>query len=535
MIPLSPRTCCRAAPDAVSRNPHGARRLRSSRSLRIALFAVIFALSPAALADSGDLREAVNTHLDKRGAAMLGEFRQFLSLPNVSTVTEDMLANAEWVTSYIEQRGFTAKTVSAGGAPYVIAERRVPDARSTVLIYAHYDGQPVEPANWATPPFEPTLKSAEGIIDWPTALAGDIDPDWRVFARSAGDDKGPVIALMHAIDALEAAGLDISVNIKLILDGEEEFGSPTVAKILAAHGDELAADVLLFCDGPMHQSGRRQLVFGVRGDMGVHLTAYGPARPLHSGHYGNWAPHPTDALLRLIATLKDIDGNITVAGYRDEVRPISEAERVAIDAMPMVDARLREDLALGRVEGRGERLETLIMQPAINVVGFQAGGVGAQARNIILPTATASLDLRLVPAQTIEHVRASLEAHFRAQGFFVTHEEPSEELRRAHPAVLKVEWDGGYPAYRSPLDGPAAQRLAALIGDYEGDAPLLTPTMGGSLPIYLFDKALTMPIVLLPIANHDNNQHGRDENIRLANLYSAVGVYAAVLHGFGAD
>jgi len=168
-------------------------------------------------------------------------------------------------------------------------------------------------------------------------------------------------------------------------------------------------------------------------------------------------------------------------------------------------------------------------------VGFQAGGVDSQARNIILPTATASLDLRLVPAQTIETVRSTIEAHLEKQGFYVTHEEPSEALRRKHPGVIKVDWEGGYPAYRSSLDGDAAQKLKEILTAYDGQAPLMTPTMGGSLPIYLFDNALDMPIVLLPIANHDNNQHGRDENMRLANLFSAIGAYAAVLYEYGRD
>jgi acetylornithine deacetylase/succinyl-diaminopimelate desuccinylase-like protein len=497
--------------------------------------AALLLCSASSVSLAGAVNDAVDEHLAAKGGEMLTEFRELLSLPNVSTSRADMEKNAAWISTYIGKRGFTSKIVSAGGAPYIIAERPAPGATKTVLIYAHYDGQPVEAANWQTPPFEPTLKAAGATIDWSRLTSGSIDPNWRVYARSAGDDKGPVIALMHAIDALESAGLSSSVNVKLILDGEEEFGSPTVAQILEQHARELAADVLLFCDGPMHQSGRRQLVFGVRGDVGVHLTTYGPARPLHSGHYGNWAPHPTDALMRLLATLKDMEGRILVPGYLDEVTPISEAERVAIAAMPSVDAQLREELALGRVEGSGERLETLIMQPAINIVGFQAGGVGRQARNIILPSATASLDLRLVKGQTLEKVRSSLEEHFQAQGFFVTHEEPDTEILKAHPGVLRVEWEGGYPAYRSALDGPEAQKLASILREYEGQPPLMTPTMGGSLPIYLFDKALDMPIVLLPIANHDNNQHGRDENMRIGNLFSAVGVYAAVLHAFGRD
>lgn len=488
--------------------------------------------SAASAADSEVLRAAVARHLERNGAAMITEFREFLALPNVSTRPADMAVNADWIQSYIARRGFSSRVVSAGGAPYLLAEKTVPGATRTVLIYAHFDGQPVDAANWSTPPFEPTLKAAGDVVDWALVEAAPPDPTWRIHARSAGDDKAPVIALMHALDALDAAGVEPGVNIKLFLDGEEEFGSPTLAGILEAHAEDLNADLMLFCDGPMHQSGRRQLVFGVRGDIGVHLTVYGPARPLHSGHYGNWAPHPTDALLRLLATLKDIDGNILVPGYLDPVAPMTEAEAAAIAAMPPVDAQLRDELALGRVEGGGRRLEELIMQPAINIVGFQAGGIGEQARNIILPTASASLDLRLVKGQTIEHVRRSLEAHIREQGFHIVYSEPTHEERRARPAVIRLDWDGGYPAYRTDLDGPEARRLASILADYEGQAPLLTPTMGGSLPIHLFDQALDMPIVLLPIANHDNNQHGRDENLRLGNLFDAVGVYAAVLANY---
>ena len=505
-------------------------RLRSG-ALAVGLACSFVVAGSAARADTAG--DAVSRHLELNGAQVLREFRDFLSLANVSTADADMQANAQWIVDYVGQRGFTSEVVSAGRSPYVLAERKVDGAEKTLLIYAHFDGQPVEPANWATPPFEPTLKADGQPVDWEAIDGGPINKEWRVYARSAGDDKAPVIALMHAIDALEAAGVPLSTNIKLFLDGEEEFGSPTLAGILAAHADKLDADLMLFCDGPMHQSGRRQLVFGVRGDVGVHLTSYGPARPLHSGHYGNWAPHPTDSMMRLLTTLKDEHGNILVPGYLDEVDPISEAERAAIAAMPSVDAQLREELALGRVEGDGKRIEETIMLPAVNIVGFQAGGVAGQARNIILPTAEVSLDLRLVKSQTLENVRNTLEAHFEAQGYHVTHEEPSQELRRQHANVLKVEWDGGYPAYRSALDGEQAQRIAAILAAHDGQSPLLTPTLGGSLPVYLFDQALDMPIVLLPIANHDNNQHGRDENMRIGNLFSAVGAYAAVLADYG--
>ena len=503
------------------------------RFLPVVIGILALVLATLASAQTPALRGTVERYTRVNDLRMLEEFRAFLGLPNVSTVQADMERNADWIVRYVEERGFSARVVTAGRSPYVIAERQVPGAARTLLVYAHFDGQPVEPANWATPPFEPTLKDGDRVLAWTGLQAGAIDEDWRIYARSAGDDKAPLIALMHAIEALDTAAVPLSVNVKLILDGEEEFGSPTVEKILAQHGDALAADLLLFCDGPMHQSGLRQLVFGVRGAMGVNLTTYGPLRPLHSGHYGNWAPHPTDTLMRLLTSMKDEQGRILIPGYLDEVVPISERERRAIAAMPVVDATLQGQLALGRVEGGGERLEETIMRPAINIVGIQAGGVREQARNIIVPTATAALDLRLVKAQSIPAVRRAFEQHVRALGFFITHGEPTDAQRREHPRVIRIEWDSGYPAYRSPIDGDAARRVADILTAYDGQSPLLTPTMGGSLPIYLFDEALDMPIVLLPVANHDNNQHGRDENLRLGNLFAAVGMYAALLADYG--
>jgi len=488
--------------------------------------------APATTGSPNTVRAAVDAHNAAAGAAMLGEFREFLSLRNISRDHDDIMANAAWIERYIARRGFESETVTAGRAPYVIARRMIGEDAPTVLIYAHFDGQPVAPENWATPPFTPALKDGDTVLDWGAALAGRIDTEWRIYARSAGDDKAPVIALMHAIDALEAAGLPIGVNIKLILDGEEEAGSPTLEDVLDEHAGKLDADVMLFCDGPMHQSRRRQLVFGVRGGATMHLTTYGPLRPLHSGHYGNWAPHPTDTLMRLLITLKDETGAITVDGYLDSVRPITAAERDAIDSLPRIDEQLAEELALGRVEGGGKRLEELVMNPAIIIKGFEAGGTGARSRNIIVPTATASLNLRLVPDQTPNEARAALEAHFWSQGFHVVHDEPTVNERLAHEKVLRVNWRGGYPAFRSTLDSPAARQLTALLTGIDGQPPLMTPTMGGSLPIYLFERALDMPIVILPVANHDNNQHGRDENLRIQNLYDAIAAYAVVIAGF---
>ena len=283
----------------------------------------------------------------------------------------------------------------------------------------------------------------------------------------------------------------------------------------------------------MHQSRQRQLVFGVRGSMTMELTTYGATRPLHSGHYGNWAPNPTDDLVRLLNSLKDEQGSVIVPHYHDEVRPPTDAEIAAIDNMPRIDDTLRKELSLGRTEGTEARIELLMLEPAIVVKGLQGGGVGSQASNVIRPSATASLNVRLVPDQTPEIVTAHLENHFQSLGFHLVHDDPTPEVLASHERVLKVDAKGGYPGFRTALDGAQAQHLAMLLDRIDGTRTLLTPTMGGSLPIYLFEQVLDMPIILLPIANHDNNQHGANENLRIRNLWDAIEIYAVLIAEYG--
>lgn len=491
----------------------------------------------ASNADVEDVVDKVRAFRANNELQILNDFRDLLTMPNISTNLDDMDRNAEWISAYLERRGFTTITVSASRAPYIIAERIHAGADKTVLIYAHFDGQPVARDDWASPPFDVvlrdnTVEAGGSLIPWPEDKQR-FDPEWRIFARSAGDDKAPVIALMAALDALDFTGIEPSVNIKLILDGEEEAGSPSLEQILEAHGDLLEADLMLFCDGPMHQSRQRQLVFGVRGSMTMELTTYGATRPLHSGHYGNWAPNPTDDLIRLLNTLKDEQGSVIVPHYHDEVRPPTDAEIAAIDSMPRIDDILRKELSLGRTEGVETRIELLMLEPAIVVKGLQGGGVGSQASNVIRPSATASLNVRLVPDQTPEIVSAHLENHFRAEGFHIVHDDPTPEILASHERVLKVDNRGGYPGFRTALDGDQAKYLAGLLDQIDGKPTLLTPTMGGSLPIYLFEERFDMPIIILPIANHDNNQHGANENMRIKNLWDAIDIYAVVVAEYG--
>jgi acetylornithine deacetylase/succinyl-diaminopimelate desuccinylase-like protein len=365
------------------------------------------------------------------------------------------------------------------------------------------------------------------------AAGGRVDPEARIYGRSAGDDKGSIMAIVAALDAMRAAKLPRSVNLKVFFEGEEEAGSGHLRQILETYASTLAADAWLFCDGPVHQSGRQQLSFGQRGVSEFELTLFGPTRALHSGHYGNWAPNPGVMMANLIASMRDDDGRIKIAGYYDDVTPIAPAERAAIAALPKYDSTLRRALGLARTEADDALLAERIMLPAFNLRGIRVGGVRETGSNTISTEAYASFDLRLVPKQTPERVRQLVEAHIRAQGYFVTHDSVTVEMRLAHPKLARIEWGSGYPAQRAAMDGPFGRAVLTALGDGAAQPPLVNPTVGASGPAYLFEQVLKVPMIGLPIANYDDNQHSADENLRVQNLWDGIETYAALLAGMG--
>ena len=497
-----------------------------------------FSISASVLAASSvEKAKTASTQWRKTHAlTILTDFRELLALPNVASNLDSMSKNADWIEEYLKKRDFKIQRLQVGGAPYIFAELKNPNAEKTLLIYAHFDGQPVKPANWITPAWQPqlrdnTVEAGGKPIPWPKT-ASQIENHWRIFARSAGDDKAPIIALMAAIDGLKASGLTPSVNIKLILDGEEEAGSPSLNKIIQKYGHLLKADLMLFCDGPMHQSGKRQLVFGVRGVRGLNITTYGPQRPLHSGHYGNWAPNAGEQIAELLASLHDKSGRIAIKNYYNSVRPMTAQEKNAIKAMPNIDEQLITNLNIHRPRLEHTRIEEAIMQPAIVITGIQVGSTGNQARNVLVPRAFASINFRLVANQIPQEIKPLVEQHFTSLGYYVTHEKATSEQLNSHAKVVTLEWEAnGYPAFRASIDTPIAKKLSNILTELDGYPTLMTPTMGGSLPIYLFEQAVSAPIIILPIANHDNNQHGPNENLKLENLWQAIDAYAAVILG----
>jgi acetylornithine deacetylase/succinyl-diaminopimelate desuccinylase-like protein len=370
------------------------------------------------------------------------------------------------------------------------------------------------------------------VIPMPTQ-PGTVEGEWRVYARSASDDKSPIVAVLTALDALRAANIAPSVNLKFYFEGEEEAGSPHLREALMRHRDLLAGDVWIFGDGPVHQSRRQQVVFGVRGTMGVELTTYGPARPLHSGHYGNWAPNPLVLMASLIASVRDPDGKILIEHFYDDVQPISRAERVAIAAVPAPDSSLRAELQLAATEANNAPLAERIMLPALNVRGISGGNVGELAANAIPTTANASIDFRLVPRQTPANVRRLFEEHARRQGLYVVHRDPTPEERLRYARILKLDWEEGYAASRADMTLPVSRAVVRAVEMGTGDRVFVIPTSGGSAGLYHFDEVLHTPIITVPIVNHDNNQHAANENLRLQNLFDGMQVYAGLIAHLG--
>ncbi|MCP3963192.1 MAG: M20/M25/M40 family metallo-hydrolase [bacterium] len=508
----------------------------SSRHVFLIL-GMLAALLPAELGaepSTGAETNAVTTYRQAHEAAILRGFAELLSMPNVASDTENIRRNAEYIRGQLEQRGARAKLWQVEGAPPIVfGELEAPNATRTLGIYVHYDGQPVDRANWTHPPFEPVLYTAAieaGGEPRPFPEDGEpVDPEWRIYARSAGDDKAPLPALFAALDALAAAGIPRSSNLKFLFEGEEEAGSPHLRTYLETHRDRLDVDLWLICDGPAHQSRRPQLVFGVRGVTGFEITVYGATRNLHSGHYGNWSPNPALMLAQLLAGMKDDDGKVLVEGFYDSTAQVGEAERAAIAALPPVDEALRKELGLAASEGGGELLAERLLLPSLNIRGFQSGGVAETARNVIPNTATASLDVRLAKGNEPQAMVDLVEAHVRRQGYHVVREDPDLETRLAHPRIAKIEREGGYKAARTEMDLAVVRDVIGAAERAAGESLVLMPTLGGSLPLYLFTDLLAMPVVIVPIANHDNNQHAPDENLRLANLWYGIDLMGSLL------
>jgi acetylornithine deacetylase/succinyl-diaminopimelate desuccinylase-like protein len=479
-------------------------------------FFVILVIAGSALHAQSGQSAAVRQFTETHRAELTQQFSDFLAMPNVAADPAGLERNADFLVKALESRGVDAKLLTLPGSPSVVFGQIVtPGATHTIVFYAHYDGQPVTPSEWAIPPFQPEVRTVDG--------------DERIYARSAGDDKAAIFAQLTALDALKAAKTPLRANIKFVWEGEEEAGSPHLEQILDAHRELVHGDVWLVCDGPVDQSGKQTVVFGARGDAHVEITLYGPHHGLHSGHYGNWAPNPAMMLAQLLAGMKDDNGRVLIPHFYDGIAPLSSTEKEALAHAPVNDAMLRDAFWLGHTEGAGAHLLELINQPSLNVNGLSSAQTGAHATNVVPSTAVADLDLRLVVGVDWKTQQQRVTDYVRSRGYFVVDHDPTKEELTGHARVAKVIGDtASYNAVRTPMDLPIAKEVITAVQSAHGDVVLL-PTMGGSVPLGAMERAAQTRTITVPIANYDDNQHAANENLRLKNLWDGVETMAALL------
>lgn len=448
--------------------------------------------------------------------ALLQGFKSLLAIPNIAADPAGLDRNATTLVSLLQARRCTARLLSIPGAPPVVfGERKTAGATQTIVFYAHYDGQPVTASEWQSSPFAPALR--------------DLNGEQRIYARSASDDKAAIYAQLVALDALDAAHVPLGSNIRFVWEGEEEAGSLHLEQILAANRDIVHGDVWLICDGPIDQSGRQTVIFGARGDTHLEITVYGPSRPLHSGHYGNWAPNPAMMLAQLVARMKDEFGRVQIPNFYAGIQPLGEAEMQALERAPAADDQLRQDLGLGHVDGRGAHLLDLLNLPSLEIRGMSSAQTGPRATNIIPSTATADLDLRLVVGIDWRKQQQRVIEYIRSQGYFVVDTPPGRDVLLANPRVALVTKDSfGYNAVRTPMNLPIASKVVSAVKAARGSVIEL-PTMGGSLPLEAIERGAGTRTIIVPIANYDNNQHAANENLRLQNLWDGIETMASLL------
>jgi acetylornithine deacetylase/succinyl-diaminopimelate desuccinylase-like protein len=505
--------------------------LSAQRRLCVGLSLILATASVGTLRAQG-ARSALVDYVASHHRAIVSELVELLSIPNVAADTENIRRNAVLLRDMLRRRGFSTEMLETDGNPLVWGELKVPGARRTLLIWAHYNGQPADPKGWKQPnPFIPVLRAGR-LEDGAKEIAGfrtidRFDPNWRLYARSAADDKGPIVALLAALDAMKASGVAPSSNVRVVLDGEA--GSPSLAAAIPRYRDKLTADVMVLLEGPVHQSGRPTIAFGARGFLDVDLTVYGPKVGVNSGNFGNWVPNPALELARLLASMKDGQGRVQVKGFYDGIGPLSPQEQAMLDAVPDDPAGLMKLFVIAAPERSDLSLQQALQLPALNIRGLSSALVGPDARTIIPDRAEAFIDMRLVKETPSGAMAEKLLTHIRDQGFHVVQSEPDDETRGQYPRIVKVIFRSAAEGFRTSPLAPESQLVTAAVTQMLGTPPVLIRTMGQRINIAQFIEVMGIPAITLPTVNFDNNQTAENENLRLGHLFTGIITIAAVL------
>jgi acetylornithine deacetylase/succinyl-diaminopimelate desuccinylase-like protein len=442
-------------------------------------------------------------HVEQNRAAFLERLFAYLRMPSISAHGVGIGEVAAFLVERLNALGMNARTITTAGWPLVYGRRNDAPGKPTVLFYGHYDVQPPDPLEaWVTPPFEPTLRNG------------------RIYARGAGDNKGQHFAQLLAIESTLARRGTLPCNVVVLLEGEEEVGSPHIADFVREHQELLDVDLVITADGPMHVSGRPTIDFGVRGVASFELHARGANSDLHSGNWGGVAPNPIWSLVHLLSTMKNAQGEITIEGFYDNVQPPTELERQALAEMPIDVAQVMADLELSQLDAPAERgfFERLSLWPTLTINGFHGGYGGPGSKTVLPHEAFVKCDIRLVADQSVDEIYAKVARHVERYG----------------PGVRFVPQKGMEPS-KTPLDHPFTAVLREAVALGQGQAPLMVPAMGGSLPEYVWTKILGVPAFVIPYANHDEANHAPNENIELELFYRGIKTGVAIMAGLGGE
>lgn len=458
--------------------------------------------------------------------------RELLSIPNDAFYPDAIEKNVAWCEAEFGKRGFTSQRIKTKTAPLLLAERNFEKANKTVLIYLQIDGQPVDSTRWfQESPYTPTLKKKNSMEEWeaiPWENITDYEDDWRVFARSASDAKGPVAMFLAALDAAAEANIEPNYNIKIIMDFEEELGSPRLPQAVKENAELLKADMLIIYDGPRHITNKPTLTFGARGIATVTLTTYGPVVAQHSGHFGNYAPNPALRLSKLLASMKDDTGRVIIPGFYDGISIDAETEKI-LKAVPDDELQIKNRLQIASSDKVGTYYQEAIQYPSLNIRGMQSGWIDEKVRTIIPGWARAEIDVRLVLESDPERLLSLMKEHVEGEGYYVIEREPTKEERLANEKIATFTSEISYQSFRTDFDSEVGLWLRSALQNAFGEAPIMVRMSGGSIPISPFVTTLGIPAVTVPTVNRDNNQHSPNENLRLGNYREGIKTMLAIL------